>query len=137
MHSSPCGGLLGWRFSVQIHLAWIIAAGRSLKSIALSAGHTELGELGGNGLTVSGGPHALVDMGDPSVGTDVERPPGRERLIRVDDAISVRDCPRRIAEERIVHPKRLREGLVLFRSIDAETEVRDVERADPIPTLTE
>ena len=108
-----------------------------MRSDPLSTRHAELGELCGNRLTVSGGPYALVDVGDPSVGTDVERPPGRERLIRVDDAISVRDCPRRIAEERIVHPKRLREGLVLFRSIDADTEVRDVERADPIPTLTE
>jgi len=81
----------GWRFS--------------RKSITLSAGHTELGELCGNGLAVSRGPHGLVDICDAAVGADVERPPRRERLIRVNHAVGGRDRQRWIAEKRVVHTK--------------------------------
>jgi hypothetical protein len=102
-----------------------------------AARHTELGELCGYGLAVSGRPDILVDIRDPAVGADVERPPGREWLIRVDDAVRGRDRLGWIAEQRIVHPKRLREGPVRLRRIDTDGEVRDVERADLIPTLTE
>jgi hypothetical protein len=102
-----------------------------------SAGHTELGELCGNGLTVSGGPDMLVDVRNPAVGANVERPPGRERLIRVDHSVGVRDRLRRIAQERIVHTKRLCEGPIGLWSIDADGEVRGVERSNLIPTLTE
>ena len=70
-----------------------------------SARHTELGELCGNGLAVSGGPDMLVYVRNPAVGANVERPPGRERLIRVDHPVGVRDRLRRIAQERIVHTK--------------------------------
>ena len=68
-----------------------------------SARHTELGELCGNGLAVSGGPDMLVDVRNPAVGANIERPPGRERLIRIDHPVGARDRLRRIAEERIVH----------------------------------
>jgi hypothetical protein len=44
----------------------------------------------------------FVDVGDPAVGADIERPPGRELLIRVDPALGARDCPRWIAEEWII-----------------------------------
>lgn len=102
-----------------------------------AARHAELGELCGNGLAVSGRPHMLVYVRNPAVGAYVERPPGRERLIRVHHPIGVRDRLRRIAEKRIVHAKGLREGPVRLGGIDADREVRDVERAELIPTLTE
>jgi hypothetical protein len=49
-----------------------------------------------------GGTHLLVDVENPAVETDVERPPRRERLILVDNAIRRGDLPRGIAQERIV-----------------------------------
>ncbi len=102
-----------------------------------AAWHTELGELGGNGLPVRRRPHILVDVRDASVVADVERPAGRKRLIRIDHAVGRRDRLARIAEERIVHAQRLRELPIRLWLVDADPEVRDVERADLIPTLTE
>lgn len=79
----------------------------------------------------------LVDVRDPAVGANVERPPGRERLIRVDHPVGACDRPRRITEERIVHAEGLREGPIRFGSIYTDGEVCDFERADVIATLTE
>jgi hypothetical protein len=58
-------------------------------------------------------------------------------LIGVDDAVRRCDGLRRIAEERIVHAERLREGPVGLRRIDADGKVGDVELANLVPTLTE
>jgi hypothetical protein len=79
----------------------------------------------------------LIDVRDSTIRANVERPSGRERLIRVDHPVGARDRLRRIAEEGIVHAERLRESPVCFRGIDADREVGNVERADLIPTLTE
>ena len=37
---------------------------------------------------MSGRSHTFVDIRDPAVGPNVERPPERERLVWVDDAIA-------------------------------------------------
>ena len=47
----------------------------------------------------------LVYERNPAVGANVERPPGCERLIRVDHSVGARDRQRWIAEERVVHTK--------------------------------
>jgi hypothetical protein len=86
---------------------------------------------------VSGRPYILIDVRDAAVGVDVERPAGREWLIRIDDTVGGRDRLGWIAEERVVNTKRLRKGPVRVRRIDADPEIRDVERADLIATLTE
>ena len=99
--------------------------------------HPQLGELCGNGLPVRRGSHILVDVRDASVVADIERPAGREGLIRIDHAVGRRDRLGWIAEERIVHPEGLRERPVRFWLVDTDSEVRDVERADLIATLTE
>ena len=78
------------------------AAGTIAGSSLSSARHTELGELCGNSLAVTGGSDMLVYVRNPTVGANVERPTGRKRLIRVDHPVGARDRLRRIAEERIV-----------------------------------
>ena len=108
-----------------------------VKARLSAARHTELGELCGNSLAVSGRPHILVDIRDAAVGAYVEGPAGREWLIRIDHAVGRRDRLGWIAEERIVHPEGLRERPVRFWLVDTDSEVRDVERADLIATLTE
>jgi hypothetical protein len=102
-----------------------------------AAQHTELGEFCGDGLAVSGRSHIFVDVRDSSIAANVERPAGRERLIRIDHPVGRRDRLGWIAEERIVHPKGLRERPVRFWLVDTDPEVRDVELADLIATLTE
>ena len=79
----------------------------------------------------------LVDVHDPAVEADEERPARRERLIFVDDAIGLCDGLGRIAQERIIDAERLRKRLVGFRCVDADGEVRDVEAPDVLATLTE
>ena len=81
--------------------------------------------------------HLLVDVQNAAVQADVERPPRREGLIVVYNAIGARDGLGRIAQQRIVDAKRLRECLVGFRRIDADRKMRDVESPDFIATLTE
>jgi hypothetical protein len=99
--------------------------------------HTELRQLRCHGLAVCRGTHMLVDVGDVAVDSNIEGPPRRERLIGVDDTVRRRDSLRGIAEERIIDPQGLRECRVDVWWIDANREVRDIERADVIPTLTE
>jgi len=81
--------------------------------------------------------HIFIDVRDSSIAANVERPAGREWLIRVDNAVSRRDRLGWIAEKRIVHPKGLRERPVRFWLVDTDPEICDVERADLIATLTE
>ena len=76
-------------------------------------------------------------MQNAAVEPNVERPPRGERLIVIDDAVGASDGFRRVAQQRIVHTQRLREGLVGFRGIDADRKMRDVEAPDLIATLTE
>jgi hypothetical protein len=78
----------------------------------------------------------LVDVKN-AVGADVERPARCERLIFVDDAIRGRNFFRGIAQQRVVHAERLRKRFVGLRRVDANREMRDVERPDNIATLTE
>ena len=102
-----------------------------------AARHAELGELCGDGLAVSGRSHIFIDVRDSSIAANVERPPGRERLIRIDNAVRCRDGLGWIAEERIVHSERLREFLIRLWLVHADGKVRDIEGAELIPTLTE
>ena len=81
--------------------------------------------------------HIFIDVRDSSIAANVERPAGREWLIRVDNAVSRRDRFGWIAEKRIVHAKRLREFLIRLWLVHADGEVRDIEGAELIPTLTE
>ena len=83
------------------------------------------------------GIYLLVDVHDSAIKTDEERPPRRKRLILVDDAIGRGHRLGRIAQERIVDAKGLRERLVGFRGVDADRKVRDVEAPDFFATLTE
>lgn len=99
--------------------------------------HAELGELRGDRLAVGPRTHQFVDVEDPTVDADIERLSGWKRLVRIDHTIRQSDASVRIAQERIVEAKRLSEGLVRVRRVNADGEVRHVKRADVIATLTE
>ena len=79
----------------------------------------------------------LVDVSDPAVPPDVERPARRERLIGIDHAVGSRHGPRWIAQKRVVDTERLRECLIRLSSVDTDRKVRNVKTPDLIPTLTE
>jgi hypothetical protein len=79
----------------------------------------------------------LVDVEDAAVDADVERPPRREWLILVDDAVGGGGRFRRIAQQRVIDAERLRECPVRLGRIDADGEVCDVEGTDFVATLTE
>lgn len=81
--------------------------------------------------------HLLVDVQDAAVEADIEGPPRREGLILVDDTVGAGDGFGRVAQQRIVDAKRLREGLVGFGRVDTDRKVRDIEAPDLIATLTE
>jgi hypothetical protein len=81
--------------------------------------------------------HQLVNVENPAVGANIERPSGRERLVRIDHAVGQGDVFIRITQERIVDTKRLRESLVCISVVNADSKVRDVEGPDFIATLTE
>jgi len=102
-----------------------------------AARHTQLGELRRDHFPMRGWIYLLVDVQNATVEADVERPPRREGLIFVDDAVGSRDGFRRVAQQRIVDAKRLRKGLVGFGTVDTDRKVRDVEAPDLIATLTE
>ena len=79
----------------------------------------------------------LVDIEDLPVGSDVERPARRERLIDINHAVGFGDLFRGVAQERIVQAQRLRERLGRLRGIDTDREVGRVEGSDFRATLTE
>ena len=81
--------------------------------------------------------HLLVDMQDAAIEADEEGPPGREGLVVIDDAVGSGHCLGRIAQQRIVQAKLLREGLVGFGCVDADRKMRDVETPDVVAALTE
>jgi hypothetical protein len=81
--------------------------------------------------------HQLVNVENPAVGANIERPSGRKRLVRIDHAVGQGDVFIRITQERIVDTKRLRERLVGISVVNADSKVRDVEGPDFIATLTE
>ena len=84
-----------------------------------------------------GGIHLLVDVHDPAIKPDEERPPRRKRLIFVHDAIGDGNGLGRITQEWIVDAEGLRKRLVGLRCVDADRKVRDVEAPDFLATLTE
>lgn len=86
---------------------------------------------------MGGGIHLLVDMHDPAIKADEERPPRRKRLIFVHDAIGHGHGLGRITQERIVDAQGLRKRLVGLRCVDTDGKVRDVEAPDFLATLTE
>ena len=79
----------------------------------------------------------FVDVHDPAVETNEERPPRRKRLIFVDDAVGHGHGLGRIAQQRIVDSEGLRKRLVRLGGINADGKVRDVEAPDFLATLTE
>ena len=83
------------------------------------------------------GIHLLVDVHDPTIKADEERPPRRKRLVFVHDAVGRRHRLGRIAQQRIVDAEGLRKRLVGLRRVDADGKVRDVEAPDFLATLTE
>ena len=103
----------------------------------LASRHAELRQLRRNHPAVRRRIDLFVDVHDPAVEADVERPPRRKRLIFVDDAIGRGHGLGRIAQQRIVDAEGLRKRLVGFRCVDADGKVRDVEAPDFLATLTE
>jgi hypothetical protein len=83
------------------------------------------------------GIYLLVDVHDPAIKADEERPPRRKRLIFVHDTIGHRNGLGRITQQRIVDAEGLRKRLVGLRRVDADGKVRDVEAPDFLATLTE
>lgn len=81
--------------------------------------------------------HLFVDVHDPSVEADEERPTRGERLVFIDDAVGGCDSLGRVAEQWVIDPKRLRKRFVGLRGIDADREMRDVKAPDLLATLTE
>jgi hypothetical protein len=79
----------------------------------------------------------LVDIGDAAVGADIKGPPGRKRLVAIDDAVRGGDGSRRVTQNRVIHAERLREGSVRLRRIDTDREIGDVEVSNLVPTRTE
>ena len=99
--------------------------------------HAKLGEFGSDVLAVNGRTHLLVDVQDPAVRADVERPPGCKRLIFVDNAVRRGNGSRGIAQQRIIGAERLCKRFVGLRGIDARRKIGDVELSNRVATLTE
>ena len=79
----------------------------------------------------------LVNVENPTVQSDIERPPGRERLVFIDDAIGFRDGFRRVTEQRVIDAEGLRKLPVDVRCINADRKIRSVELPNRVATLTE
>jgi hypothetical protein len=79
----------------------------------------------------------LVDVRDPAVKTDIERPSRRKWLIAIDDTVLGGDRACGVTQNRVIHAERLRKLLIRLRRIDTDREVGDVEVSDLIPTRTE
>ena len=105
--------------------------------LRLLSRYSEFAEFGRHGFAVRRRADVLVDVENLPVGSDVERPARGERLIHIHHAIGLGNLFGGIAQERVIQAKRLREGLIGFRSIDADREVGDVEWSDFMATLTE
>ena len=113
---------------------------RSPKRFALfraAATDAKLGELGGHHLALRDRIHLLIDVENATVRSDVERPPRRERLVFVDDAIGLRYGFRRVAQQRVVDAERLCKLPVGVGCVDADGKIRDVELPNRVATLTE
>src|SRR5262249_40526121 len=106
--------------------------------------YAELFQLGDDVLSGVLSARVLFDVEDLAVGPDVERPAaGVRRRIRlrgarrVDDSVGVGGGSRGIAEDDEVSLLFFGEGLVVFRRIHADHEIRDVEVPNQFPALTE
>jgi hypothetical protein len=102
-----------------------------------AATDAKLGQLRGHDFPLRDGIHLLVDVENATVQPDIERPPGRERLVFVDDTVCLGDGFRRVTEQRVVDAERLRKLPVGVGCVDAGREIRDVELPNRIATLTE
>jgi len=111
--------------------------GDAAAALTAAARDAELGELRCDDRAVRRRIDSLVDVEDAPVQSDVERPTRRERLVLIDDAVRRRHGLRWIAQQRIVDAKGLRERSIGFGRVDADGEMRDVEAADRLATLTE
>jgi hypothetical protein len=110
---------------------------QGLALFCATAADAKLRELRGHDFPLRDGIHLLVNVENAAVLPDIERPPGRERLVFVDDAVRLRDEFRRVAEQWVVDTQRLRKLPVDLRGIDANRKIRDVELSNRIATLTE
>ena len=105
--------------------------------LRVSSTDAQLGELGGHDFPLRHGIHLLVDVEKAAVLPDVERPPGRERLVFIDDSVGLRDGFRRVTEQRVIDTERLRKLPVGLGCVDADRKIRNVELPNRIATLTE
>jgi hypothetical protein len=80
--------------------------------------------------------HRFIDMENPAVGADVERP-ARCEAEAAQNTVGGRNLFRRIREDRVVGLDVLGELPVFFCAIDAGREVSDVELPDGLAALTE
>lgn len=99
--------------------------------------HAQLRELCRDVPAMRGGADLLVDIKNPSVHPDIERPPRREGLIFIHDAVRRGHLTGRIAQERIVDAQRLGKRFVRLGCVDADCEMRGVELPNRVATLTE
>ena len=97
----------------------------------------EFGELGDNVLARRTRTHVLIDVGDPAVGADIERPPRCKWLIAINHAVCGSGGLRGVTQDRIIHAERLRKLLIGLGSVHTDREVGDLEVPDLIPTRTE
>ena len=67
-----------------------------------AATDAKLREFGGHHFPLRGGIHLLVDVENATVLADIERPPGRERLVFVDDPICFCDGFRWVTQQRVI-----------------------------------
>lgn len=111
-----------------------IYRGALFRSAATDA---QLREFGGHHFSLRDGIHLLVDVENATVLPDIKRPPGRERLVFVDDAIGPCDGFRRVTQQRVIDAKRLRELPVDVGCVDADRKIRHIELPNRVATLTE
>jgi hypothetical protein len=103
---------------------------------ALLPHHAQFGQLRRDILTSGRCPHALIDVDNPSVWTDVERP-SCCHTHRAQDAVRLCSFFRRIRKDRIIGVDVLGKFLVGFRVVYAHREVGDIECANRGAALTE
>lgn len=106
-------------------------------SPAAPAGDAEFRELADDGLSVLPWTNRFVDVQNPAVQADVERPADGWSRVVLDHAVRPPDLARSIAEQRIIDRQRLGKSPEFVRRIDARREMLDVERANRIAALPE
>src|SRR5258708_2872681 len=114
------------------HTLWLLLGGR----------HVELFQVRDQVLTGVSRAHLPVDVEDLAVRSDVERPAighfaDVELAVIGQHTVLPRGFLRRVGEDREVGLLLLRERGVVRQGVDADHEIRDVERANQLAALTE